>query len=179
MANPNCPIPNNINPLSPTGFRLSIDKISDVTYFCQEANIPSMDLDSISVGTPFSTSHVPGEIISFGELTIQFIVDENMKNYKAIYDWIVGLGFPKDYDQYKNFSITTNRMSIPNFGGNMGNYSDGTLEILGSNNIAVQRIKFNNLVPTRLSSLNFQANVDDIQYLTGSATFVYTYFEIE
>ena len=150
-TNPNCPIPSNINPLSPTGFRLTIDKIAGVTYFCQEANIPSMDLPSIEVGTPFSTSYVPGEIISFGELTVQFIIDENMTNYKAIYDWIVGLGFPQNYEQFHSFAGTSNKVGIPSFGNNMGNYSDGTLEILGSNNIAVQKIKFVNLYPVTIS----------------------------
>lgn len=178
MANPNCPIPNNINPLSPTGFRLTINKVPDVTYFCQEANIPSMNLDPIQVGTPFSTSYVPGEILGFGELTVNFIIDEDMKNYKAIYDWMIGLGFPRDYDQFKNYVQNNQTMGIPNFGENMGNYSDGTLEILGSNNLPVRSIVLVNLYPTSLGSLNFQSNVDDIQYLTGSASFRYSYFEI-
>ena len=64
----NCPIPNNINPLSPTGFRLSITKIPEVTYFCQEANVPEIGLESIDVGTPFSVSALPGEMLRFGEI---------------------------------------------------------------------------------------------------------------
>lgn len=173
-----CPIPANLNPLSPTGFRLSITKLPEVTFFCQEANIPDINLDPIPIGTPFSTSQVPGEIIDFGSLIVNFMVDENMANYKAIYNWITGLGFPQDYEQYQALVDSGNNTVQPNvrFGTAQNNYSDGALEILGSNNIKVQVIQFKDLYPISISSLNFQANVDDVQYLIGTASFKYTYF---
>jgi hypothetical protein len=178
MAQIGCPLPSNLNPLSPTGFRLSITKLPEVTYFCQEANIPEISLDPIPVGTPFSTSQVPGEILDFGALTINFIIDENMANYKAIYKWIAGLGFPQDYTQYQNLANSTenNASTFTRFGIHENNYSDGLLEILGSNNIGVQAIQFKDLYPSSIGSLNFQSNVDDIQYLTGTCTFRYTYY---
>lgn len=185
MASANCPIPNNINPLSPTGFKLSITKIPEVTYFCQEANLPEIGLESIDIGTPFSVSALPGEMLRFGELTINFIVDEEMKNYKAIHEWLIGLGFPESYTQYQALvaaqqtSTTTalgEALPVPKFGNMLGNYSDGVLEILGSNNTTVQTIHFVDLHPVGLGTLNFQANVTDINYLTGSATFKYTYY---
>jgi len=63
------------------------------------------------------------------------------------------------------------------FGGMISNYSDGTLEILGSNNIATQTIRFRDLHPTSVSSLPFQATIDDVNYLIGTATFRYTYYD--
>ena len=178
MAQMGCPIPSNINPLSPTGFRLAITKLPEITYFCQEANIPSIDLEPIPIGTPFSTSQVPGEILDFGQLTINFIVDENLANYKAIYNWIIGLGFPENYLQYQALASSTSPVQTNSrFGTQEGNFSDGVLEILGSNNIAVQAIKFKDLHPVSVSGLNFRANVDDIQYLTGTASFKYTYYD--
>jgi len=178
MSTMGCPIPSNINPLSPTGFRLAITKLPEITYFCQEANIPSIDLEPIPIGTPFSTSQVPGEILDFGQLTINFIVDENLANYKAIYNWIIGLGFPENYLQYQSLASSTLPVQTnTHFGTQEGNFSDGVLEILGSNNIAVQAIKFKDLHPVSVSGLNFRANVDDIQYLTGTASFKYTYYD--
>jgi hypothetical protein len=173
--NPNCPIPNNINPLSPTGFKLSISKIPEITYFCQEANLPDLSLTPLEVATPFSMSAVPGDILHFGELDVSFIIDEQMKNYKAIWDWMVGLGFPENYTQYQNLS-SSNNVAIPAFGNLQGNYSDGVLEILGGNNIAVQTIRFADLHPVAIGTLNFQSNVTDINYLVGQATFRYTYY---
>ena len=183
----NCPIPNNINPLSPTGFRLSITKIPEVTYFCQEANVPEIGLESIDVGTPFSVSALPGEMLRFGELSVNFLIDEQMLNYKAIHNWLIGLGFPESYTQYQTLvnaqqnsssNPSTTSPAVPKFGNMLGNYSDGTLEILGSNNTAIQTIHFVDLHPVSLGTLNFQANVTDINYLVGNATFKYTYYQI-
>jgi hypothetical protein len=185
MANPNCPIPNNINPLSPTGFKLSITKLPEISFFCQTATLPSMSLDNINVGTPFSTNKVPGELITFADLTVNFIIDENMINYTALWNWLAGLGFPQNYLQYEslvktaaNSSTTASTPVTPKFGTLLGNFSDGSLVILGSNNEPVKAISFVDLHPVSLGTIEFQSNVDDIQYLVGSATFGYTYYTI-
>lgn len=177
MSNPNCPIPNNINPLSPTGFRLSIMKLPELTYFCQEANLPELELPAIMMATPFSTSAVPGDMLHFGDLVVQFIVDENLSNYKGVFNWLIGLGFPENYTQYQNLIATDPRALNTRFGEMPQNYSDGTLEILGSNNLASQTILFRDLHPTSVSSLPFQANATDVNYLIGTATFRYTYYD--
>ena len=187
MANPLCPIPGTINPLSPTGFQLSITKLPEVTYFCQTAAIPQMTLENVEMPTPLSVNKVVGELLRFGDLTVNFIVDEKMTNYIAIQNWLVGLGFPQDWIQYQNLingtQTSTNGATGPNaltpqFGTQVGSYSDATLSILGSNNVTVRTVHFIDLHPISLGSLEFESNVDDVQYLTGTATFGYTYYTI-
>lgn len=180
MANANCPIPNNINPLSPTGFLLSITKLPDVAFFAQEVTLPDVSLPGIDVNTPLSRISQPGDLISYGDLTINFLVDEDMKNYIAIYNWIKGLGFPKTHQEYTDF-IDAERSANNTYtrSENLIQFSDGTLSVLGSNNTTVQAFKFIDLHPTSLNSLQFVANASDVNYLTGSVTFRYTYFEIE
>jgi len=177
MANPNCPIPSNINPLSPTGFRLSISKLPDLVYFCQEANLPEIELPSMEMPTSFSTIGVPGDMLHYGDLIVQFLVDENLANYKGIYDWIIGLGFPENYLQYQALAAKDLSAGGQKFGGMIGDYSDGVLEILGSQNTATQTVAFRDLHPVSLSSLPFTANATDVNYLIGTATFRYTYYD--
>ena len=183
--NPNCPLPNNLNPLSPTGFTLSITKLPEISFFCQNVIIPDISLDNIPQATPFSQIKIPGELLKFSDLTVNFIVDENMANYTALWNWLIGLGFPENYTQYQslvstaqNSTSTSATPAIPAFGQLAGNFSDGSLTILGSNNTPVRTIIFTDLHPVSLGSLEFQSNVDDIQYLVGSATFGYTYYVI-
>jgi len=185
MANPNCPMPNNINPLSPTGFRLAITKLPEISFFCQAVTLPSMSLENVNVGTPFSVNKVPGELLNFADLTVNFIIDEDMKNYIALWNWLAGLGFPQNYLQYQNLVTTaansttsTTTPAIPAFGTLQGNYSDGSLVILGSNNMPVKTISFVDIHPISLGTIEFQSNVDDVQYLTGTASFGYTYYTI-
>ena len=59
----------------------------------------------------------------------------------------------------------------------IGDYSDGILEILGSQNTTSQTILFRDLHPVSLSSLPFTANATDVNYLIGTATFRYNYYD--
>ena len=177
MANPNCPIPSNINPLSPTGFRLSISKLPDLVYFCQEVNLPEVELPSMPMATTFSTIGVPGDMLRFGDLTVQFIVDENLANYKGVFDWLIGLGFPENYAQYQSFSAQDPAAGGNQFGGMIGDYSDAILEILGSQNTPTQTVLFRDVHPVSISSLPFTSNATDVNYLIGTATFRYNYYQ--
>ena len=93
-------IPSNLNPLSPNGFQFSITKLPDITFHCQQVNLPGINLGEPAFSTPFSTQPVPGDTLQYEPLNLQFMVDENMANYKILYNWIVALGFPESYDQY-------------------------------------------------------------------------------
>ena len=176
MASPtSCPIPSNINPLSSNGFNFSITKLPSVSFFCQEVNLPGMTLPTIDINTPLSLMPYAGDIISYDDLSVQFIVDENMSNYKAIYNWIIGLGFPKDNDEYTNFINGQDT----GYSRTSREYSDATLSVLGSNNLPVANIKFIDILPTNLSSMIFQSTSQDVQYIVGTATFKINRYEFE
>ena len=64
MANVSCPFPTNLNPLSPNGFNLIIDKLNFATFFGQAAQLPSVSLGVSGQSTPFSRIPVPGERLS-------------------------------------------------------------------------------------------------------------------
>lgn len=168
-----CPIPTNINPLSPNGFMFSIQKLPSVTFFCQEASIPSMILGSPTFNNPFASIPLQGEMLSFEPLKLQFLIDEDMLNYKAVHHWMVGLGFPENYNQYIDFTAE-DTLSISEVSKG---YSDATLTILGSNNVAVQSIRFIDTFPTNIESLSFQSTNNDVRYLVGSVSFKYSYYK--
>jgi hypothetical protein len=162
-----CPFPTNINPLSSNGFNFSISKLPEVSFFCQEVTLPSMTLPTFDMNTPLSALPFSGEILSFDDLNIQFLIDENMANYKAIFNWLIGLGFPSDSKQFQDYIDTQD-----NFGHRLiKEFSDGVLQILGSNSQPVQTVRFIDLVPININSLTFQSTSTDVNYLVGNATF--------
>lgn len=176
MALPiSCPIPSNINPLQSNGFRFNITKLPEVDFFCQEVNLPGISLPSPEIDTPFSRAPFPGDKLDFDDLQVTFLIDENMVNYMAVHTWMVALGFPKMYEQYTSYMALD---TVSKYSELARNYSDGVLQILNSSNNPVKTFQFRDLVPTGLQSVVLASTTTDTQYLAGTATFKYTYYEI-
>ena len=97
-----------------------------------------------------------------------------MENYIAIYNWLKGLGFPETTKEFKR--ITTD---VDGQRDQKEAFCDGTLRILNSNYREVAKVQFNDLFPTSLTSLDFDATNTDVQYFTAEATFKYTVYKIE
>ena len=103
--------------------------------------------------------------LTYGDLS-SFIVDENMENYLAVYNWLTGLGFPESGKQFKEITTDTDGQRDPKEA-----FCDGTLRILNSNYREVAKVKFTDLFPVSLTSLDFDATATDVQYFTAEATF--------
>jgi hypothetical protein len=116
---------------------------------------------------------IPGETLTHDQLTVQFLVDSDMANYKAIYNWIIALGFPQSYEQYITFNANDNF----NYSELAKNYSDATLQILNGNNETAQIVQFSDMFPITIDSLMFASTNTDVQYLVGNATFRYGYYK--
>ena len=56
--------------------------------------------------------------------------------------------------------------------------SDAALQILNSNYNVIQTIRFKEIFPISLSTLKFDTVASDVQYLSASATFKYTTYNI-
>lgn len=167
-------VPNTISTLHPNGFQFSIQKYPELTYFIQEITLPEI---SLGVSQQSSSSHdikVPGDTMEFGDLSINFMIDENMANYKAVYDWIIGLGFPLGQYQYKDFlANVTNKQS---YTSSSKATSDCTLTILNSNNLPVKTITFIDAFPTGLSALTFASTNTDVNYFIATLNMTYSYY---
>jgi hypothetical protein len=168
-----CPIPDTITPLSPNGFLFSIQKLPQLNFFCQQVNLPGIMLGAPEFGNPLQVQPIPGETLTYDQLQVQFLVDEKMENYTAIYNWIVALGFPNDYEQYTSFINQDQRGVIAELSKN---YSDGTLQILTHNNQVARTVQFVDMFPTAIDSLMFQGTNTDVNYLVGNVTFRYGYY---
>ena len=163
----------NRNFLSGVGFKFNLTKFPKVDFFSNSARIPELNLELTRQPSYLKNIDVPGERLTFGDLTLRFLVDENMENYLAVYDWLKGLGFPETAKQYK--TLTTDKDGQKD---NKEAFSDGTLRILNSNYREVAKVKFEDLFPTSLTSLDFDATNTDIQYFTAEATFKYTIYKL-
>jgi hypothetical protein len=182
--------PTKLDYSSPTQFRFLINQLPKVEYFTTEANIPGITLGEGQFNTPLKDIELLGDKLNYEDLTISFIVDENLENYIEIHTWLTSIGFPKDRSQFSDFRSTTSNMSTKTRGESkdigdvrastpeLAMTSDATLTILTNKNNPVVECRFRDVFPTTLSGLTYSQNQTDVEYLTASVNFKYTIYEI-
>lgn len=163
--------PTNTSLLQPTKFQLTFARMPNMTYFCQNFSLPGVSMSEIVRPTPFVDLKVPGDKIQYDPLDITFLVDEDLKTWMEIHNWIAGLTFPKKFDQYRIM-----KREYRDYGGIV---SDAVLTILTNNNTPSIRFNFKDCFPTTVSQIPFDSTADANMVLTSSATFVYNYFDID
>ena len=165
--------PNNTNFLSQLGAKFVLKKIPNVNYFIQQVALPSVDLGEIQVPTPLSNRlKYPGDLVTYGDLVITFRVDEDLNNYKELYNWILSMTRVEDFE---NSTAWANEQSA---GSDDRVFSDATLTILNSAMNPNQDITFRDVYCSSLSDLPFTTQAADVDYIECTATFKYRSFKI-
>lgn len=145
------------NFLSPLGFTFRLAIAPETNYNVQEVEIPGLQLGYVEQPSPFVRIPVAGNL-RYNELRISFKVGEDMSDYLEIFNWMVALGHPDEFPQYKNVR------------------SDGSVVILNNQKIPQLSMDFTSAFPIALSPLNFDATATDVNYMTAQATFKVTRF---
>jgi len=177
---------------SPTQFKFQLAKLPKVEYFTTACNIPGISLGTTLQPTPLADIPLPGDTLSFGDLEITFLVDENLENYREIHGWMYGIGFPKARTQFAEL-VSANKDRFPTSGKDslvtdagkvkygatpLGPiFSDATLNVLSSKNNTNIEVRFNDVFPITLSGLNFNQQADDVNYLSATVSFKYKIYE--
>ena len=184
--------PTQLDYASPTQFKFSMIKLPKVEYFCTKVELPGISLGESTQETRFKDIPIPGDKLTYEDLTMSFMVDENLENYREIHGWLIGLGFPTKHSEYTNLvSSGTDRFPISTVSssatdpGSVSKHtvdqgpilSDATLTILTSKNNPALEVRFKDLYPTALSGLSYDQQASDVTYLTADVTFSYLIYE--
>ena len=162
----------NRNFLSPVGFKFNLTNTPKVDFFSQSVSIPNINL-GVSIQTTYLKDiPVPGDKMDYGDLDIEFFIDENLENYLQIEKWMRSLGFPESIGE--SIPLDPNEEDLL-----MGARSDGTLLIYNSNFQPIAKINFKDLFPIALTPVPFSADATDINYIMATVTFKYTIFNVE
>ena len=182
--------PSKLDYTSPTQFRFLINQLPKVEYFTTEANIPGITLGELDFKTRFKAIPLMGDVLTYEDLTITFIVDENLENYVEMHTWLTSIGFPENTKQFSDFRSATSNTKTSTRGESkdIGDvkastperamYSDAVLTILTNKNNPVVECRFRDVFPTSLSGLTYSQNQTDVEYLTATVNFKYQIYEI-
>tara|TARA_Y100000034_G_C6854923_1_gene388356 strand:- start:382 stop:954 length:573 start_codon:yes stop_codon:yes gene_type:complete len=166
VNNPRQPATNNY--LASNFFRLELTRLPTVTYFCQSVAIPSVNITPVDQPTPLGVfPKFVGGKYAFEDLTVNFIVDENMKNWLEVYNWINEIGNMED-----NTSVIANKQTSDFF-------SDILIVVTNSVYRPNLHIRFRNAFPISLSGFQFNSASTDTEPIIASATFAYDLYEID
>lgn len=160
----------NKNYLQPTGFTVSIDRTNcpNIQYFVQGVSHPGADVNALELpGRRVTSIPLAGDKITYGTLTLEIIVDEDMTAYKEMQDWleyIVNTGHVSKRDAINNNVRST--------------YGDIVVNIMSSHNNKTRQIKYHDAIPVSLSGIQLSSSAGDVQFITFQAEFRFTAFEI-
>jgi hypothetical protein len=155
--------PERINPLLPTYYRFSIQRIPHTMYFCQSASLPTVTMSEVIMPTPFMAIKSPSKM-DFDELSITFIIDEEMKNWFEIFNWMRST---TNVENYEEFRPANTHLSTAN------------LVILNSTKNPKINVTFEGLYPRTLGSVDFTSTLVDPEPFQCTATFAYRNYNIE
>ena len=119
-------------------------------------------MPTTEIASPFrNLPIIPGGGVTFGDFSVRFIVDEDLVNYNAIHAWMRDNG---NADQMKR---TTPEADI---------YTGGQLHIVTSQYNPAFIVEFRDLFPVSLSGLQFDATINDAEYITAEVVFKHQQF---
>ena len=170
----------------PTKFKFQITKLPRVEFNCIQANIPGITLTEINQPTRLMPVRIPGNDMTFEDLNVTFIVDEDLTNYRSVHDWMAGLAQMDSDDKYRalitdggdrmplsqqqNLQDAGRVTSATNAGAV---FSDAKLIVLSARNIPIVELTFEDTYPKALSALDYNQNATDIEYLQATVTLGY------
>jgi hypothetical protein len=153
--------PKNVNIQNINNFKMVFAKAPTMEFFVTDCNIPSITLGEALQPTYLVDAPVPGDKLTYGELTVEFQVDEELRNWQEIHDWLISIGTPANTSQYDR----------------AGQYSDASIIITSNSSNPLLEFKFIDVFPTSLADLTF-SNAGNADTLLGSASFRFRGYDI-
>ena len=162
---------NNFNYLQPTSFKLVIDRknFPNLEFFCQQVTHPGLLIPSAEVPIRRMQSiPYPGESLTINELSVDILLDENMESYTEMYNWVLR-------NQHTDMTTQTSLAKQ----GKIPTYADITLSILSSHNNTTLQVNYVDAMPTSLGDILFQSTASGTEFITFTATFRFSYFNLK
>jgi hypothetical protein len=157
-------------------FQLNFERLPEMTFFCQNVNLPGVSTNPITHPTPFVDLSFAGDKLQYENFNVQFIVDEDYVSWLSLYDWMVGITFPENFQQYQNLETRYNKLPTGSDSG-LPAYSDAILTINTNKNNPNVKFQFIDLFPISLSAVNLSYEESPETILTATATFSYSFFK--
>ena len=154
--------------LKNNGFTFSLERLPQTMFRVVACDVPAISIPAPVGGFPGATQYFSGTNEEFDELSMSFLVDDDLKNYEEIYRWITQQKFAVRKKEF------TPKNEVESF-----LYSDGTLVTMNNASNPNRVFSFKNLFPVSLGNLHFDTSVTEPQPVTCEVNFRYSYIELK
>ncbi len=167
--------------LNKNNFRLLIEKVPTVEYYVQTVSIPGLSFNEtvqpIGVGVD---AYFHGDKVEFETLNVTFLVDEDLKNFQEMYNWItqiVPVADPSDYERLTGGQKNT--LGVSSMDGDETKTSSQITLVTNTNkNIPNRYFRFYDAFPISLGALEMQSGAETAP-VTCDVQFRFNFYEIE
>ena len=151
-----------MNNLSQLNYRIIFARVPDLEVRAQRVVIPGLNLGSADQPTPLGIRIPHSGNITYDDLTVDFIISEDMTEYLEIFNWMVALGHPDTLNQFPSQFADQ--------------YSDMSVVITTSAQRPLFNVKFTNAFPINITPLSFDATLTATQYSVATVSFRFERF---
>ena len=164
-------------------------------WFVVSCNIPGVTMGQGVVPTPLTDIPFIGDKLTYDQFSMTFLVDEKMKNFIELHDWLINMAAPQktsqfmartsdyvlDAGQRTKFYTDIEGVSTEMTGNTSDRelYCDIQIFILSSKNNPVAKFTLQNAFPVSLSALDYSSQDSDTNYVQCNVSFAFPFYTIE
>ena len=170
-------------------FKVFLPLFPTTEWFVVRANVPGVSLGQAVQTTPMIDMPIIGDKLTYDDFYVTFLVDEQLKNYTEMHDWLINCAAPETRSQFQGKARPDGIPQRPQTEimdlilGNVKSsdrdlYSNLDLFIMSSKNNPVVKIQMVEAFPISLTNIEYSHQESDVTYAECTATFAFSYFTI-
>ena len=170
-------------------FKVFLPLFPTTEWFVVRANVPGVSLGQAVQTTPLLDMPIIGDKLTYDDFYVTFLVDEQLKNYTEMHDWLVNCAAPQERSQFRGKERPAGIPKRPQTQiqdlllGNIPEsdrdlYSNLDLFIMSSKNNPIVKIQMVEAFPISLTNIEYSHQESDVTYAECTATFAFSYFTI-
>lgn len=169
------------NPVYANHYKFKIDRLPDLSFFVQRVKMSDVSSTPAFQHNPFSVIPQTGDHLVYGTLDVDYTIDAGFKNYFSLYYWMKGYGFPHSFEEVETVRAEQSaRYGLSRIRPTNIEKTSGLLQILTPDVASiVAEIRFENIFPISLGSLQWETINGDAPLVTTTCTFAVTTFDVK